>query len=417
MTDDPFSPAALRDLDRVARADVVVGVVSFNSERTVRQVAEAAAAGLHALDARASGVIVVGDGGSRDRTVEAARRAETGGYPVVVAPRAAGALARLAVEGGLPGKGSGLRAVFAAAERLRAAACLVVDADVAGVSAVWVRRLLEPVLRGGLDLVAPVYQRHMYDSMLTSFLVYPLTRALYGRRLRQPVGGHFGCSAALVRRLLGGGMDRRHRLDLWTTTTALAEGLAVGQAYLGAGRRGARESGAELGGAFAEVVGTVYALMEEYRAAWWPVAETVDVPSFGEPPTVGAEPVSVNLDRMMATFRQGASDLMPVWRRVLPGETCDAVAAVAADPDAGGLPDALWARVVLDGAVAHHRRVVRREHLLRALVPLYLGRAAAYVLATSAGDACAAEADVEGLCGTFESMKPYLRDRWDTRRP
>ena len=286
----------------------------------------------------------------------------------------------------------------------------------------WDSSVLEPVVREGLDLVAPVYARHRYDGMLTSFLLYPLTRALYGRRLRQPVGGHFGCSGTLARRLLtagawGGGAARRYRLDLWTTTTALAEGLAVGQAFLGAGRRGPRDSGAALAPTFAEVVGTAYALMEDYRTAWWPVVETSPVPTFGEAAAVGVEPVSVNVDRMVTTFRQGLADLMPVWRRVLADETCAALGELADEPRAvPRFPAELWARVVYDGAVAHHQRLLPRDHLLRALVPLYLGRAAAFVEDTASLDATAADAEVEELCAAFESTKPYLLDRWDGRR-
>lgn len=422
MTDYPIAPEVTQRLDAVGRAEVVVGVVSFNSERTVRQVVETAAAGLGLGAPGTAGVIVMADGGSRDGTVEAAGRADTGGCPVVAATGAGRRAAGLAREGGLPGKGGGLRTVFAAAARLGARACVVVDADVVAITPEWVRRLLEPVMLDGLDLVAPVYARHRYDGMLTSFLLYPLTRALYGRRLRQPVGGHFGCSGALARRLLtaggrGRGAARRYRLDLWTTTTALAEGLAVGQAFLGAGRRGPRDSGAALGPTFAEVVGTAYALMEDYRTAWWPVVETSPVPTFGKAAAVGVEPVSVNVDRMVTTFRQGLADLMPVWRRVLADETCAALSEMADGPESvPRFPAELWAQVVYDGAVAYHQRLLPRDHLLRALVPLYLGRAAAFVEDTTSLDATAADAEVETLCAAFESTKPYLLDRWDARR-
>ncbi len=422
MTDHSIAPEVTQQLDAVGRAEIVLGVVSLNSERTVGHVVETAAAGLRLCAPGATGVVITADGGSRDGTADAARKAETGGCPVVVATGGRHPPAGLAREGGLPGKGGGLRTVFAAAARLGARACLVLDADVAGVTPEWVRRLLGPVVHEGLDLVAPVYARHVYDGMLTSFLLYPLTRALYGRRLRQPVGGHFGCSGALARRLLSagweqGGGTQHHRLDLWTTTTALAEGLGVGQAFLGAGRRGPRDTGAALGPTFTEVVGTAYALMEDYRTAWWPVVETGGVPTFGEAAAVGVEPVSVNVDRMAATFRQALADLMPVWRRALAAETCDALGALGAEPDgAVRFPDELWAQVVYDAAVAHHQRRLPRGHLLRALAPLYLGRAAAFVLESASGDAQAAEAKVEAQCAAFESTKPYLLDRWDGRR-
>jgi len=72
--------------------------------------------------------------------------------------------------------------------------------------------------------------------------------------------------------------------------------------------------------------------------------------------------------------------------------------------------------VVYDGAVACHQRRLARGHLLRALIPLYLGRAAAFVADPASGDAEAAEAEVEAQCGAFEALKPYLLDRWDARR-
>ncbi len=70
-----------------------------------------------------------------------------------------------------------------------------------------------------------------------------------------------------------------------------------------------------------------------------------------------------------------------------------------------------------DGAVAHHLRLLPREHLLRALIPLYLGRVASLVLGTSSADAVAMEEETEAMCGAFESVKPYLLDRWDAPRP
>jgi len=63
----------------------------------------------------------------------------------------------------------------------------------------------------------------------------------------------------------------------------------------------------------------------------------------------------------------------------------------ADDPERFRFPDDLWARVVYDFALGHHWSVVYRDHLLRSLVPLYLGRTAAFVLATRRRDAAAVE--------------------------
>ena len=75
-------------------------------------------------------------------------------------------------------------------------------------------------------------------------------------------------------------------------------------------------------------------------------------------------------------------------------------------------PDDLWARVVYDFALGHHYNVVHRDHLLRSLVPLYLGRTAAFVLATErlGAEATASVADAVGAA--FERQKAYLVERW-----
>src|SRR5262245_12366331 len=82
------------------------------------------------------------------------------------------------------------------------------------------------------------------------------------------------------------------------------------------------------------------------------------------------------------------------------------------EPGEFEFPPALWARVVLDFAVAHHERRLPRDHLLRSLTPLYLGRVAAFLRT-------AGRASRDGLTGTldqigraFEAEKENLGARW-----
>ena len=51
-----------------------------------------------------------------------------------------------------------------------------------------------PILKGGYDFVALLYARYKYDGTITNTVTYPLTRALYGHRIRQPIGD-FGAAA------------------------------------------------------------------------------------------------------------------------------------------------------------------------------------------------------------------------------
>ncbi len=411
---DPRDGRAPRPLDRPGREEILVGVAARACAGTVRHVVETVATALaEGFAGRRAAIVVVA--GSRDAAAAAARRAQTGAVRLeVIEP--AGGRGWGGWGGAAPDEDGALPVLLAAAER-SGAACAVVDGGVRAITPEWVRLLLDPVVSGGLDLVAPLYARHRHDGLLTGHLVYPLTRALYGRRLRQPLGAHFGFSARLAGRLLASGAPAGaagRRPDVWLVTAALAAGLPVGQAWLGPGRRGPRDSGADLMASFVPVVGTAFALMEEFAAAWMEAEAPSAVPTFGTPAAEEDAPLWVNVDRMAATFRQALAELMPVWRRMLAPDTGALLAALAeAPPDPPRVPAPLWARIVYDAAVAYHRRPLPPDQVVRALAPLYLGRAAAAVLAGGA----ASEADVEELCGAFESLKPYLLDRWRDRRP
>jgi hypothetical protein len=60
-----------------------------------------------------------------------------------------------------------------------------------------VQFLLRPVLEQDYQYVTPIYSRHKYDGTITNNIVYNLTRALYGKRIRQPIG-HRPPAAAMV---------------------------------------------------------------------------------------------------------------------------------------------------------------------------------------------------------------------------
>jgi hypothetical protein len=67
---------------------------------------------------------------------------------------------------------------------------------------------------------------------------------------------------------------------------------------------------------------------------------------------------------------------------------------------------------VYDFALAARFQTLYRPHLLRSLVPLYLGRTAAYILETSQGTTHDTDGWIEACCRAFEQQKPRLTERW-----
>ena len=116
---------------------------------------------------------------------------------------------------------------------------------------------------------------------------------------------------------------------------------------------------------------------------------------------------------MVDAFRRGLRDLGAIWEHILAPETLgDVLSLDTASPARLAFPDELWARVVYDFALGYHYNVVYRDHLLRSLVPLYLGRTAAFVVATRDRDAGAAKAHLDAVGAAFERHKRYLVERW-----
>jgi hypothetical protein len=295
-----------------------------------------------------------------------------------------------------------------------------VDADLRSITPEWIDLLLRPVLYTEYDFVAPYYHRHKYDGTITNSIVYPLTRALYGLGVRQPIGGDFGISGRLVARYLQRGDWEtdvaRYGIDIWMTTVAIAEDFRVCQSFLGAKLHDAKDPGSDLSAMLEQVVGSVFTLMQEYEPVWRQRHGSTPADLFGFRFDVGLDPIAVNVDRMLASFRRGCRDLAEVWALALAPDILEAVLRLGRELDSGAadfhIPDELWARVILDFAFAHRHLRTERSHLLRSLTPLYLGRVASFVLETREMASDEVERRIEALCQCFESLKPDLVRRW-----
>ncbi len=406
------------ELGKVKEADILIGIPSYNNARTIGHVVRAVTAGLAKYFPGAKAVLVNSDGSSTDGTQEEVKRGQIEDFRTILITHPVHPVYKIVTPyHGNPGKGSAFRAIFEAAKLLDAKACAVVDSDLRSITPEWMDLLLTPIYEEGFDYVAPLYARHKFDGTITNSIVYPLTRALYGKRIRQPIGGDFGFSGKLAKFYLTKDVWEtdvaRFGIDIWMTTLAVAEGYKVCQSYLGAKIHDAKDPGSDLGPMFTQVVSSVYGLMGEYQHLWKKVRESQPVPTFGFHYEVGLEPVSVNVERMMRNFRLGVKDLMEIWEKVLLPETASRLESMERLPDeAFSFPQDLWVRTIYDFAVAHYMGLIHREHLLKSMIPLYLGRVASFVKENQECSANEVEEKIESLCHAFEKMKPYLIERW-----
>jgi len=113
-------------------------------------------------------------------------------------------------------------------------------------------------------------------------------------------------------------------------------------------------------------------------------------------------------------FRFGVKELDPVFLSILTPPTHDQLKQLAGVPEEKFTYSAeLWARTVYEFAIAFHKAIIGRDHIVQALVPLFRGRAHTFL--TQNRDASAEEmhSNLEFLCKAFELEKPHLLDLWD----
>jgi glycosyltransferase involved in cell wall biosynthesis len=404
-------------IDEVKSTDILVGIPSYNNARTIGHVVRAVQAGLAKYFPDRKAVLINSDGGSTDGTMEVVQNEVIEDMSSLLVTHRTEHLFRLATPyHGLPGKGSAFKTIFEIAHSLGAKACAVVDSDLRSITPEWIELLIKPVISDQFDYVTPLYHRHKYDGTITNSIIYPLTRALYGKRVRQPIGGDFGFSGDLAGQYLTRDVWNtdvaRYGIDIWMTTTAIASGYRVCQAFLGAKIHDAKDPGADLSAMLYQVVGATLDLMETYPDIWKIVQGSSPVPVFGFQYAVGLEPVAVNLERMKERFRLGVRELMDIWKEFLPGDVIAYLKDISDLKDNFRISDEVWVRIIYSFALAAHNQLMSKEHLLKSLTPLYIGRTASFVQETADSDAKEVEDKIERLCGIFENEKGLIAENW-----
>ena len=253
----------------------------------------------------------------------------------------------------------------------------MVDADLRSISPEWIQLLVAPVLERGYDYVAPYYLRHKYDGTITNSIVYPLTRALYGERVRQPIGGDFGFSGRLAGHYLGKPVwdtdVARYGIDIWMTTTAICDGFKVCQSFLGTKLHDAKDPGADLSAMLVQVLGTVFSLMETYEPSLDRVNESRETPVMGFrfPGGRGADrrrcqPAGAATSGPASPTSGRVGD-----RRRRGGPATPGAARLSGPRQRSGWRTTSGCAWCVRFAVGYHHRLMDRQHLVR-LVPAAL---------------------------------------------
>jgi len=415
--DDDF----LRQLMSVGEVDLLVGIPSHNNVATIGTTVEAVEESLQQNFVRERVVIVNVDAGSRDGTVElflnAAVRKNANGRGLT-SLRTEHRVATRYPHTVLPGQVC--RAILSAAELVRAKACAVISPVSSNVTPSWIAGLLKPAYREKIDFVAPLYSRHKYDGLLGRNLLYPMTRATFGRRLRELHPTEYAFSGQFASYCLNQDVWHEEEIaaspETWMAVSSFGSDFRVSQVFLGKKMHAVTSSGTDIVAAVRQSVGALFWCMESQQSVWMGRTGSEAIPTTGPDHELTTEPQRLNRKRIFELFRSGAAELEGILKSVLSPDTHAEIQRIATlDERSFRLGRELWTRTAFEFAAAYHRAVLNRDHLIQALVPLYRGRIYSFLLEHNESSPEEIEADTEALCLEFERQKPYLIERWNAK--
>ena len=308
--------------------------------------------------------------------------------------------------------GGAYRVLFNAGRRTGAKAMAIIGSDADRLSTELVHALVRPLVVDNFDVVTPIYVRQVFDRLLNAGIVVPLMRALYGRRLVGQLGSDYGFSARLASRWGRGDQEVPVTKPTWILPQAIADDMRICQAHLPIG--GPRTADpVDLATALNRVLGPLFLDVEARAPYWQRVQRSQPVPVFGTLASNAITSDPVDVRPMIDSFVNAYRNLQSVWTLILPPATLFALKGLTQkERDSFRMPDDLWARIVYDFALAYRLRTINRDHLLGALVPLYLAWVASYAIEVQGATRVVADLRLDQLGGAFEAEKPYLVRRW-----
>jgi hypothetical protein len=415
--EDILSDDLLRQLMSVGETDILVGIHTHNNAKTVGRVVQAIREGLLKFFPRERVAILNVDGGSQDGTTDLVRAAAISDVRDATPFYALRTLHCISSQyDNVPTAGKAMHIVVAASDLLRVKACAIVAPESFEIQPDWMNRLVRPIYREHYDFVAPVYGRQRFEGMLVTNLMYPMTRAVYGKPIREPRPGEFAFSDRLASQLIGHELWNQDagRLgpEVCFTVSALADDARIFQTFLGP-KGHVDHQPADLVSALRQTVAPLFWSMEATYDWWNTIGVLQTLPSDGPEFEVGMDPVQVDLTRLHQMFASGVVDLQDVLKSILSASTLAQLQAAAASGENNSqYTDELWVKVVYEFAASYHRSVINRDHIIQALAPLYRGRTYAFLTENMKASKEELQTHIEALCQAFERQKPYLLELW-----
>ena len=380
---------------KIKEADVVVGLASFNEEDSISYPTLQASLGLMKYFKNKKCVIINCDNNSPDDTKSAFLATETEVPKIYIT-----------TPPDLQGKGYNFENLFRKVCDLGAKKLICLDADLLSITPEWIQYFGEP-LNKGYDYVTPIYARHKYDGTITNNICYPMVYGLFGRNVRQPIGGDFALSGRLVKHLL---LQPWHRtteeygIDIFLSMNAILGGFKVCQTGLGS--KVHKPSAPKLGPMFLQVVKTAFLLVLNNMDEWKNIKKVQRTRKFGKKQLGRAQKLTVDREALKKKVIGGFKEHKKDIKRFLSIESYEKIEKVF-ENNTYEINDDMWVKIVYD-MLANYRETLSRTEIVEALRPLYFARTLTFMNETWDMPTAEAEKVIIKQAEKFYENRDYL---------
>lgn len=312
---------------------------------------------------------------------------------------------------GVKGKGNNFLNFlkFAKSHAATLKVALTVDADLRSITPEWVKYLGEPILKG-YDYTLPLYSRHQFDGTITNHICYPLFYGLLGEHLRQPIGGEFSFSPALMNHWLKQKWDphaRQYGVDVFMALHAIFGNFKICETGLGAKIH--KASAPKLGPMFTQVITTLFDLLLSRESSWMsiPVIKPKPKKRFGLQELGLPQELKIDMRELKDKLRKEYYPREKLLKRIL-SDYASSNLAIMFEHDVYNIDILMWTQLVYQLLFSYRNGSLKaRKDIVEALKPLYFTRSVTFDYITWRYTPKYVEEALLEQAKAFAAQKPY----------
>ena len=384
----------------ISGIEFIVGIPSYMEADTISSVTKQVDLGLTKYFGNLRSIIVNVDNNSEDDTKGAFLSTETE-IPkhYITTPK------------GVRGKGNNILNLlkFAKKNSDRLKGVVIVDADLRSITPEWIKYLGKPILEG-YDYALPVYSRHQFDGTITNHLCYPLFYGLLGVDFRQPIGGEFSFSPALMNYWLEQKWDfptRQYGIDVFMTLHAIFGKFKICET--GLGTKIHKASAPKLGPMFTQVITTLFNILLSRESSWIGIPVTKPKPKkrFGLQELGLPQELKIDIRKLKEKLRKEYYPREKLLERIL-SDYANTKLREMFEHDMYNIDILMWTQVVYQLLFSYKNGHTKaKKDIVEAMKPLYFTRSVTFDYETWRYSPKYVEEAILEQAKAFASQKPY----------